>query len=602
MPTQTKAANEPASKTSANNTADSSIVNLQEYKEAEDRLKKLVSAMDTQKQVANNNRQLRYSAIDVEAERKAERLAPDELYVAQHIIDMNIRREQGVYINYVTSSQRALIMKDLENPSMETGVIEHDFTLRTRYDSWQFPWFRSIDGMQQNGYSIMELVLDTSKPGHLALQDVAFEDFGYSLDSKNLQSCEMVVRRYYYTKTQLLMMCDPTTWGFSREQINKVVTAKDAEAQDYKETSLFTIEKVMFRLNGVVQVAWACSDRCDYWIRAPRPLHIGRLMLNTASGKWEEAYETNYPYFLVPYNVNENNVIKELKGRAYLDQDSQEAQSSLMSCFVTAHRRASYLMFSKDSEIDPNNDVVTQSNIVPKSGAVINSKVRQFQLNAPGADMLSAIQALASANMQENSQINYAAQNRQDSRKTATEIQAATQSSQQLSVVQVAIFSTALKAIYSEFFSVMRSRIMGGLLVVAPTLLELYKREYILKPAGDVDVVERLQKIQSMQQAWPVVQNTPMAAPFLSKLVTMMFPEDAATYVAALEQGDPKVKALAAALSVLQALASDPSTLAEKEQGLVPQIQQLVQQISTVLNPQAAQQQQQQNANNNVQR
>lgn len=143
---------------------------------------------------------------------------------------------------------------------------------------------------------------------------------------------------------------------------------------------------------------------------------------------------------------------------------------------------------------------------------------------------------------------------------------------------------------------------MGGLLVVAPALTELYKKEYILKPAGDVDVVERLQKIQSMQQAWPVVQNTPMAAPFLSKLVTMMFPEDAATYVAALEQGDPKVKALAAALSVLQALASDPSTLAEKEQGLVPQIQQLVQQISTVLNPQAAQQQQQQNANNNVQR
>lgn len=561
------------------------VPNFAVFKEAKDVITKLVSVMDEQEQGLKNNRHLRFTEIDIEAERKAGRLAPDELYIPQHIIDTNIRREQATYIAYLTQSNRSVVLTNLSNPAMGSELVEKDFTNRSRYDGWQFPLFRAVDGMQQNGYGVVELVFDETKPGHCALQDVAYGDFGYSLDSKNLQSCEMVCRRYHLTKTQLLAMTkaeDKGGFGFTEEEIKKVVTVKDSEAADYKQQSLYRIEKVMFRKDGVVQVAWSCQERCDDWIRKPRPLSIGRK-----SGT-DDVFETQYPYFLLPYTITENTIIQQHKGRCYLDQDYQEGVSSLMSSFVTAHRRSSYLMFSKESESDPNADAVTQSNVICASGKVINSKVKQFQLSAPDSTMLSAIQALASANMQENSQVNYAAQNREDSRKTATEIQAATQSQQQLSTVQLALFSTSLKAVYSTFFEITRSRILAGIITVAdPRISQMYANEFLVKPAGDTDVVERLQKIQAMQTAWPVIQATPAAPLFLQKLLTLLFPDDAPQYIGAIQQGDAKTAAIATTLQVLTALVQDPNALTpEAKQQNEPQLLQLIQQLTQLLNPQ----------------
>lgn len=576
---------EGATSTSASDST-SKVSDFSVFSEAKGTVKKLVDVMNDQEQVVMNNRHLRYTEIDIEAERKSGKLGPDELYIPQHIIDTNIRREQSTYVSYLTQANRTVILVDLDNPSKSTSNLEKDFTNKTRYEGWQIPHFRNIDGMQQNGYGIMELCFNEPSPGHMILQEVAYGDFGYSLDSREIQSCEMVVRRYRFTKSQLIGMAKSNTWQFSLKEVQKIVSVKQSETNDYKEQSLYFIEKVMFRQAGVVQVAWSCEKSCDNWVRAPRPLFIGRQTKNLISGTWENAFETTYPYYFVPYLITENTTIRQLKGRAYMDQDYQEGISSLMSSFVTAHRRASYFMFSKDSENDPNADVVTQSNIIPKSGSVINSKVKQFQLTAPGADMLQAIQALASANMQENAQINYAAQNREDSRKTATEIQAATMNAAQLSTIQISLFSTAIKAIYTDFFNVVRSRVLAGKLKVSPELLKDYEGNYSVRPAGDVDVIERQKKIAAMQQAWPVIQNTPAATLFLSKLLELVFPEDAAQYIALFQENNVKDAALKSAGMVLQSLIQDPTALAEKERGNVPQIQQLVQQISSILNPQ----------------
>lgn len=569
----------------ASASADDKISNLQLYKEAKDLITKLASVMDEQEQACLDNRTLRYAEVDIEAERKAARIGADELYIPQHIIDTNIRREQPLFISYLTASARTVIFSDDETPAANCTVIERDFTRRTRYDGWQFPLFRAVDGMQQNGYSIIELVADTSKPGHMILQDVAYGDFGYSLDSKSIQSCEMLTRRYHLTKTQLLAMCDPKTFGFNLAQVKKVIGYKKSPNEDGKHQSLYCVEKVMFRVGGFVMVAWASHIAGDDWLRAPKYLSIGRKEQNVM-GEWVDAKETQYPYFLVPYTISENTKIREYHGRVYLDQDYQEGASSLMSSFVTAHRRGSYLMFSKESDFDPNADVVTQSNVIPKSGAVINSKVKQFQLAAPDSSMLNAIQSLVSANQQENSQINYAAQNRQDSRKTATEIQAATQSSQQLSTVQLALFSSSIKAIYQTFFEVVRSRIMAGAINdVTAEVKEFYARQYTLKPAGDVDVVERQQKVQSMMGAWGVLQATPAADLFLKKYIQMQFPDDAAEYITALDRGNAQQAALMGCLNVFNALVSDPSALSPEGAQELPLIKQLIQQITAVLQP-----------------
>ena len=111
------------------------------------------------------SRKLRYAEVDIEVERKAGRIAPDEMYVPQHIIDTNIRREQSSYIQYITQSPRAVILKDRNDPSLDLSLLETDLTEKLRFDGWQLSSYANIDGFQANGYGVMETVQDLGNPG-----------------------------------------------------------------------------------------------------------------------------------------------------------------------------------------------------------------------------------------------------------------------------------------------------------------------------------------------------------------------------------------------------------------------------------------------------
>lgn len=541
-------ANETSAQTKA--TEDAEYINSVKYDDWKGKISKLVGVMDDLQGKSINARRLRYTEIDIEAERTAGKLAPDELYISQHLIDSNIRKEQSSYIQYITQSPRAVVMQDVENPSLETSIIERDLTNKIRYEGWQQPQFRTIDGFQQNGYSIMELVQDPTKEGELALEDIALGDFGYVYDTKDIQASELLSRRYYFTKTRLLALCDDAKWGFSKEQVELIIGKDNTGTADgttsaTKDKSLYQIEKVMFRKEGIVQVAWSCEKSCDNWIRVPRPLVIGRIkqytllerIRNRSAKSFGSNFEKMYPYYVFPYLITENNTLDQQKGRVYLDQDTQQGVSSLMSSYVTAHRRAAGLYFAKDTN-DPNDDVLMQKNIYFKTGCLINAKVTQFQLTPPSADMLSAIQGLVTANMSETSQVNFAVNNRKDSRKTAAEVNQSAGQQQQLSTVQVVLFSTALRQVYQTMFDIIKSRVMVGLIVVTPQLTQLYQRKYIIKPAGDTDVIERQQKINAMIQAWPVIAKTPAAQAYLIKLLSIMFPDDAPGYIATFQQAE----------------------------------------------------------------
>jgi len=517
------------------------------YTDWRNKLKELRDVAGELQSKATASRRLRYTEIDIEGERKAGRLAPDEIYTPMHLIDSNIRREQSSYIQYVTQSNRAVVLQHRTNVSITPDRLEQDVTSRLRYEGWQIPMYANIDSFQANGYSIMEVVFDQTKKGEVSHEVISMGDFGFINDTKDLQECEMLLRKYYFSKTKLLTLVD--TADFSQEQVDKVIgsertaTSSSADAvMDKRDKSLYCVYKVMFRVRGVVHVAWAQDDVADDWLRVPRPLFIGRRKLTgqidptTKQPASEDAYETMYPYFLFPYLISENNTISQLKGRVFLDEDVQEAASSLISSFCTAHRRASGLYFSKDTD-DPNDDQALQKNVFFRTGALINKKIQQFQLNAPSADMLAAIQSLVTMNMQETSQVNFAAQNRKDSRKTATEISAATQSASALTTVQVVLFSSALRSMYQCMFEIVQSRILSGLIQdVLPDIRQMYAEQWNIKPSGDTDVIERQQVVQQMMSAWPVVQNTPANISFLSDLLTKMFPEYAQKYIQIFQQ------------------------------------------------------------------
>jgi hypothetical protein len=522
------------------------------------------------------SRMLRYAEIDIEVERKAGRIAPDELYVPQHVIDTNIRREQSSYIQYITQSPRAVILKDKQEASFDLSLLEVDLTEKLRWDGWQLPAYANIDGFQSNGYGICETIYDKTKPGNIAREYVQFGDFCFIADTRDLQKVEMLSRAYYFTRTKLdeLTKTGKDTEKWNSAQVKKILDSEpnDEQSNIYTGTttinrSLYKVMKIMFRVKGIVQVGWACPKICDDWLRAPRPLFLGRRAINNEANKVakfvgkvpskvlktlnpsttdnhieqiksglppsDPVFETQYPCFLYPYLISENDNIANLKGRVFLDQDTQNAASSLLSSLLTKTRRSAGLYFSKDTT-DPNDDFLMQKNINFKTGALINGKIKEFKLDAPDASLFTALQTLVSANQQETSQINFAETNRQnDSRKTATAIKASMQQQQQLSGTQVTLFSIATKAQYTYECEIIKSRVLAGLIKVNPVVFPLYQREWTVKPSGDVDVIEKQQKIQMMQQTWPVYQNTPAAQAFLTDLTELMFPDNAPKYLKA---------------------------------------------------------------------
>ena len=542
----------PNNMTSLNNTNDE--VDSLDYRTLGNKLTDLKSILDDNAENTMASRKLRYAEVDIEVEREAGRIQPDEVYIPAHIIDTNIRREQPAYIQYLVQSPRAVICRDATDPTIDCSLLERDLTDKLRYKDWQLPMFANVDNFQANGYGIMEVVQDKSTPGEIATEQVQASDIAFVSDTRDIQACEMVARTYHYTKTKLLSMCGdplaPTPEDWSREQVEKVVDknsqASVAESDmpaEQKDKSLYRIQKVMKRVKGVVHVGWACIGTGDNWLRAPRPLYIGRRRVTGPPQQQGmppqsvDQYETSYPYFLFQYLISENDTITQLKGRVYLDQDVQEAVTSLTSSLITKARRSAGMYFSKDVS-DPNDDILIDNNVFFKPNCLINSKVQAFELAPPESGLFSAVQLLVSGNQQETSQVNFAENNNQrDSRKTATAIKESSSQRQQLTTVQVVLFSQSLTSMYNAMCSVITSRVLAGLIQVNPQVMPLYQRKsIIIKPSGDIDVIEKQQLIQAMQAAWPVIEQTAAAPLFMADMLEKMFPEKASMYIQAIQQ------------------------------------------------------------------
>ena len=547
------------------------------YEDASTNVRQLLDVIGTLEGTAVENRNSRKLDINVEAERADGHLDEDEFLVPAHIIDTNIRREQSKYVAYVTGSRRSAIFTSITEPTTATGELERDFTDKTRYPGWQVPLFKIIDGMQLHGYSIAEVQFDEDKSGHFAVEAVNYEEFGFPADTRDIQACEMLVHRHYFTALQLRDMVDND--DFNEDIVDILLNENpDGEGVNYVDVeSLYEIEKVMFKHEGKVFVAWSCCKKSDDWLRDPRPLYLGRRDGETLQD------EVDYPYVIFPYTILEDSAIQNATGRAFADRTVQETITSLMSSFVTAHRRAANFYFAKDNE-DPNNTNV-QTSVRFQPGALIDANIRQFQLTPPDTSMVAAIQSLMSQNAQEQSQINYAAMNRKDSRKTATEVQAASSEAQQLSSTQVSLFSIALKDVYEWCWRIYQSRVIAGALRPAASIDLFLNHKFNIKPAGDVDVIERQEKSQKMMMAWQVVAQTPLAPVFLQNMMRLMFPDEGESYAKMLQIGDQKDQLLQQLMQVVNSLIVDQQTgqLTEEAQQFEQQLKMLQAQVADIL-------------------
>ena len=89
--------------------------------------------------------------------------------------------------------------------------------------------------------------------------------------------------------------------------------------------------------------------------------------------------------------------------------------------------------------------------------------------------------------------------------------------------------------------------------------LATINRRYQIRPAGDVDVIERQEKLQQRMQFWPVVQAVPgLAGEFLTDIIKTAFPDDAERYILAMQQGSIKNNVIQGLSTMLQAAVTKP--------------------------------------------
>lgn len=529
------------------------------------KLNRLVDNFSPQIQKAKLNRDERYKDLNLKALRAAGTLKQDELMIPIRAIDNNIRREHPLYVNYFRQSRRLMIFDAIKKKDFNSEEIEAEFTRGMTYSGWEIPLFKVVDGAATHGWDAVEVVLDMTKPFHVGIEHIGNDMLIFPTTSKNIQFNECIIRKYVVYPKQLKNLAGK--YDFNMVEVDRIL----AECAKEEVEKTICIYKTFYKVDGVVWVAWFEMKGSD-WLKMPAKLFLGKKqtvtitetvldpmtqqpMIDPMTGlpksmvrnELVDQEEYMYPVFLLPYYETEQSLIFDHVGRVFLDRHKQEAKTANISQFLTGCQRAAQIYPRLREPTDRNAKEL--ENVKIKAGSIPPIPIEFFQLEYPDQTMLNLQNYLDVMDSNEAGQINYAVQNRKDSRKTATEIQAAQQENSQLNSVQVVLFSTFLREVYTFVWGIVKSKAINNeitFLWVDPIQsndIEKIDLDFDLRAAGDVDVIKRNEQLAQYKEFWEIVSQTPIALTFLADMLRLAFPIDGKgeVYANQLSLGDPTV-------------------------------------------------------------
>jgi len=617
---------------------------LYAWSEAYVHLKRIIDDWNTEVEDTEVRRKTRKVELDVEGLRQKGDLDEDETIVPVRTIDTNIQRELPAYVNYLKNSRRIATFFCLTVPGKDPQAIESDFARGMTYTAWEKSHFKEIDGSAAHGWAALEVVFDSSKPLNVGLEYVAHDKLFWGRTVENLRDAPRIIRAYDVTITKLREWV--RNFGFDEAQVNKLLASrKDTQ----KENETVRIYKLFFKKEGIVYVSWfATTDQVDDWLKQPEKHYVGikhkvqvpvqvpqpDMPMQTPAGiamipqppitqmqeQWEESPLLEYPLFLLPYRESEEPKEVDKKGRCFYDEPKQESQTAILSGYINGLTRSSNIYASPAQEDGTGSSLKEYEDLVIRGGRYMSKPIQFWSPPYPPPETIKALEYMDSANSEETNQVNFATMNRQDSRKTATEISAAQSQQQILNSVQLTLYSTHIREVYSFAWLIVQSQALQGeikfLLIPNPQFnpqmppgqdnpqfvndIDTISQTWELRAAGDVDVVQRAEKIQQMKQDWPVIQNTPLATRFLQDLMKLEYPDTGEQYAEILGQMDQiqQMKGLLGGLAHITGaiLQQHPDILQTINPDEKQQLQQMIMQagqLSGVPSPGSSPQQQQ---------
>ena len=523
------------------------------FDDARTHLKRIIDDWHTEIEDTEVRRKERKVEIDVEGLRQKGDLQEDETIVPIRIIDQNITREQPPYINYLKNSRRISIFDCVSDPEQNTDLLEQAFTKVSTYTSWETPHFKCLDGSQAHGWDAVEVTYDQSKPGNYSIEHIGHDRLLFPRSAIDLQKCPRIIRCYDVTLTQLMKWIG--AYGFSKEQVSNI---KKARQETSKENETIRIYKLFFKKDDVVYVAWfSMENGCNDWLCNPSQFYCGideqvtvvnPLTPLAPQTVWQPKPVDLYPIFILPYREMEEQKIVDHKGRAFLDAYKQEALTALWSAFVNGMTRASNVYASPDQEDGTGSSLKELNDVKLSPGRILSRPMKFWAPPYPAPIVLTALQHAENENAQETNQVNFASMNREDSRKTAKEISSSEQQQNLLNSVQLTLFSTFIRQVYSFAWLIVQSQALQNkiqfLMVKQESMNQMgqpttswtndiatISKVYSIRAAGDVDVIQREELIARMQQDFPLVMQTSLKDQFLMDYIKLKYPDRQEQYM-----------------------------------------------------------------------
>jgi len=562
-----------------------------------------------------DNRKTRRAVVDVEKMQSSGKLRPNHTFVGVRLIDGNVVNSLPAHLMYLKQSRRLGIFNPRDSRLITERVnditnLESEFTRVLTYPGWEEDYIRLLDGSALHGCDWLGVFKDESKPGHCAVDYIGVEKLLYDPNVSNIQSSRMVLRAYVVTRVDLRRLADQYEFD---EAASKELNAKleeqqgsgknlDASAQ-YDNTNKFYIYQVFFKDDaGVVHSAWYAKD-LGKWLKAPEPFYNGirRRVVTVnpvASGVGMDMQESvtfvdepqyQYPFFQKVHRITEEPTIFKAQGRAFLDQYKQDASSSVLSSFINGCLDATCTMWAPSGRSEESQGTAPKHFAISiEYGKVWDQPMTAFNTQYPDSTLLTALDKISTLNQAETAQVSWAVVNRQGDggRKTATEVQKSSEQQTVMSGIEVLMFSLTLTAVLNYAWLIIRSAALEDEINFLPDAQGKSNKvilgfEYSIKPAGDIDFVERQQNVKKMQEDWPVFQQTPLRDTFLEDYIRARYTERAEHYISVLRQGNIQAamaQTLQQTLQMLGTVMQQAQQNSPAIQAMVPSVQQLAQQ------------------------
>jgi len=554
-------------------------------------------------------RKMRRLDIDVESLRQSGDLEAHETFIPVRIIDNNIKQKLPTKMAYLKSANRLAIFEPKVTipgqPPPDTARVESEFWRVMTYPGWEVPFIQCMDGAEFVGFDWFEVLYtpEENRPGHVSVNHVGRANLLFDLSVSTIQDSKLVAKRIPLTLVSLTKIA--REFGFKEEDIlklrEKIALAKTSATADYDESIAYNeftqdtcIFRVFFKEGGVVWTSWYAQD-IDHYLTPPTKFYNGvdrkevtqtlqpGTLIPVPQETWVPEEEENYPYYPLLRTITEDKRIARTMGAVSSDYPIQEAACTIYSCLVNQTEQSAQVMASPATDDYDRSGAPKQLSLKIQRGQIWDRKMDFFHPPPPDPAVSRAVQELQQLNATQNNQIAWAVQNREDSRKTATEVQASEKQQSQINSTETLMMSICFVPLYTAAWRIVQAQALRQLIVFCPTAqgandVALISLDYNIKAAGDTDYVEKQQTIINMQQDWPIVVNTPAAMPFLSDYLRLRYPNKANTYIEAIQMGQQNNEQLIAQLKALlkEAVTDETGNLTAEFQPFADRIYQLI--------------------------